>query len=366
MALISLSLRPPTEAEKFNESGEEKTGIRTYIAKYDADVADINDYEAIGALPALYSVWSGTHNDTFLHARKASYHDNGTRKMLIIVCDYSNTDTNGQPFGTLLDETFDRDGGEQVGSRAYRIDSSFADAAAAQEAAAVPQVNSAWSINKLGVIVKTHNSSRNGDGTYLVVANYETTVEQKDENPLDEPVLYSYSSNKRQIDIEVDQKTGARIVHTNNKPVFPLRKGRDDMGVITIVRNEADFSSKDASKFRGKTNSRTMNILDESFGEDEAYMESITAAPMRDAEDSPYFRVTYVVWHHEDDFRDKIVNADFEDINGTKAVTKSGFSDTATALDADGEFIEGNVSPADQIINRPNVMKQADLESLGF
>ena len=369
MALLSFELvKTPDDFQEDGNGG--KTGKRRYIAKYDAPINSINDYETIPGLPAMFSVWSGTHNDTFLFKRTPSYVADTSRKFLYIDCEFSNTDEKGRAYGSLLDETYTKQGAEATGTRTYKIDSSYVDAAEAQLAPAVPQESEAWSNTRTGVLVVSHDSTRQRDGSYIVVANYaSTTIEPEEKpqssNPLEDPPIYTYTSNELETDIETDQVTGDLIKHTNNKPVFPLRKGREDVGVITVTRNVPFFSDERAQQFRGKTNNRIMQINRESFDEFKVYCKSIKGEQQRDEEDFVYYKETIVYWTTEDDWRDKIVNADFEDINGNKQVSKSGFEDTPTALDENGEFIEGDVAPEDRIINRPHRFKTADLQLMG-
>lgn len=366
--LISFGLRP--QGETFDEGGNSKTGQRIYIAKYDGPVNNINDYESIGALPALYSTWDmATHNDTFCNKRNAVYKDPNSRSILIITLSYSDTDDSGKPYGELLNEGYDAEGGAHTGFREYKIDKSYVDSAEAIGAPAVPVIDQIWSVNRPGVLVVSHNSSRQQDGSYLVTANYSTTSviqPERPENPLEEPVIYRYTSNTEEREIEVDQVTGERIEYTNKRAVQPLRKGVRDIGVWTIIRNEASASQKRYQKFRGATNSRRVTIDRESFDVDEIFCRSISADPFWDQDNNRFYRVTYVFWYDEETFRDKIVNSDTRDIQGFKYPLKSGFSEDPIALDVDGEFIDGNVAPEDRVFITPNIYKRADLQALGL
>ncbi len=369
MALISFNLRP--QGETFGEPGEGKTGTRIYIAKYDAPVANINEYQTIPGLPAKYSPWDmGDNNDTFVTDRAAEYKDPGSRSILIITVTYSSTDNNGRPFGSLLNEDFQKAGGVQTGSRTYKIDSSFSDAGEAIDSPIVPNENDPWSNTKPGVLCIDWSSDKQPDGSYIVIANYSTSDEftntEQSENPLREPAIYKYNSIAEQKEIEVDQVTGELISYINKRQVLPLLKTQKDIATWIITRNEPFFSNKEAQVFRGATNSGAMQIAGDRFDEDQILCKSIVADELWDQENNKYYSVTYTLHYLVEGFRAKIANADFKDINGNKVADKGGFEELGTALDEQGEFILGDVPEDQRIFLEPNIYRQANLDALGL
>lgn len=193
----------------------------------------------------------------------------------------------------------------------------------------------------LAVNLAVKRLDNNGDQSKFMASvtftNNSTTLNDSND-PIDAQPQISADFVDRIVLVERDTVTGEQIINAAGTQI--IVEENDPIQVVTITRNENDFSLSTAKSHAGKLNESAVVILGETFEEKTCLLRRWSGVNEYDASGNIYWRVTYEILISDEPLTKFFLQKGSVDLNGNPFGGVSGVSSNKEwKLDADGIFL---------------------------
>ena len=192
----------------------------------------------------------------------------------------------------------------------------------------------------LGSLLRSKDVDRISLYHWRVTCNYDNENPNEEtetaENPLDRPPIFTYGSDKQEIQADTD-RDGNKIVNSANFPILGGLKTIRYRHTMQVERVEATFSNAFAMSYKGKVNSDTFAGVEA----DKVLCDDITCSTFYEANQDgieiKYYRVTYNFIFDPLGFATKVLSEGRYDASGKRILINGIPVSDPVPLDASGD-----------------------------